>query len=357
MSLFHSRTKAAAVVLFVAVVSVAASAQNTIEVQPPYHLQVFAQSVPNQYTQPDSIAVGKDRIFIGFGNGVAKDGTDGKSSTIVEYQMDGSIVRTFSVLGHNDGLKIDPRTKLLWALQNEDGNPALVIIDPKAGTQQNFTFGPTAHGGGYDDIVFRKGEVFLSASNPSSDPNTAPAVVRAELSGGAVVVSPVFAGNATATDLITETPVTLNLQDPDSMTTDPAGDLLLDGQDDAQLVIIRHPGSLNQSAVRIPLTSPFGVTKVDDTVFATSSDGFILVSDLDAGIVYSIHRSSFSPGTAYSAANVAGFVGRLDFEFGQLTPIVTGLRNPRGMAFVATGDEDDDGDSRGDVCWVSRGDN
>ena len=261
--------------------------------------------------------------------------------------------------GHNDGLKIDPRTKLLWALQNEDGNPALAIINPKTGTQQDFTFAPTVHGGGFDDIVFRNGEVFLSASNPSGNPNTDPAIVRAKLSGTTVVVSPVFAGNATATDLITETPVTLNLQDPDSMTTDPAGDLLLDSQADGELVIVRHPGATNQSAVRVPLTSPLGPTQADDTIFATSSDGFILVSDLDAGIVYSIHRHSFTPGAAYSAAAAnVGFVSRLNLEFGLLTPIVTGLRNPRGMAFVAVGDEDDDRrDKTEAACGASSEDN
>jgi hypothetical protein len=352
MSLFHCRARSVAAALLLGVMSLAASAQ--IEVQPPYQLKIFAQNA-NGNTQPDSIAVLKDRVFIGFGDGVAKDGTDGKSSTIVEYRMDGSVVRTISVLGHNDGLKIDPRTKLLWALQNEDGNPALAIINPTTGTQQDFTFAPTVHGGGFDDIVFRNGEVFLSASNPSNDPNTAPAVVRATLSGGTVLVSPVLAGNATATDVITETPVTLNLQDPDSMTTDPGGDLLLDSQADSELVIIRHPGALNQSAVRVPITSPLGPTQLDDTVFATSSEGFILVSDLDAGIVYSIHRNHFTPGAAYSAANVPGFVGRLDLEFGEVIPIVTGLRNPRGMAFVAKHDEDDHRDSRGsdDGCEVS----
>jgi len=340
--------RSVAIALAVSAIPLASSAQ--IEVQPPYKLTIFAKNAAS-FTQPDSIAVLKDRVFIGFGNGVAKDGTDGKSSTIVEYRMDGSIVRTFSVVGHNDGLKIDPQTKLLWALQNEDGNPALTIINPKTGTQQDFTFAPTAHGGGFDDIVFRNGEVFLSASNPSNNPNTDPAVVRATLSGSTVVVTPVFAGNATATDQITETPVTLNLQDPDSMTIDPAGDLLLDSQDDGELVIIRHPDAPNQSAIRVPLTSPFSVTKVDDTVFATASEGFILVSDLNAGIVYKIQRKHFTPGTAYSAANVPGFVGRLDLEFGLLTPIVTGLQNPRGMAFVARRDDDDDRSEDG--CQVS----
>jgi hypothetical protein len=336
--------------VFVLVASVWAVAQS-IEVQPPYNLRVFAQGVPGVYTQPDSIAVLNGHIFIGYGNGVAKDGSDGKSSTIVEYKMDGSIVRTFSVVGHNDGLKVDPKTHLLWALQNEDGNPSLETINVKTLEQKPYSFAPTQHGGGYDDIVFRRGKTYLSASNPASDPNTAPAIVRVELSGSSAIVTPVFAGNATATDILTETPVTLNLQDPDSMITDPAGDIVLDSQDDAELVIVRHPDTESQSALRVPLTSPFGTTKADDTIFATASDGFILVSDLDANTVYAIHKHEFAPGAAYSAGignGVVGLVGRLDLEFGQITPIVTGLVNPRGMTFVATPDKDHDQDTPGD---------
>lgn len=336
-------------VFFVLIMSALAQAQS-IEVQPPYHLQVFAQAVTGVYTQPDSIAVLNGHIFIGYGNGVAKDGTDGKSSTIVEYKMNGSVVRTFSVLGHNDGLKVDPKTKLLWALQNEDGNPALATINAKTLEQKQYSL-PPVNGGGYDDIVFRHGKVYMSASNPANNPNTDPAIVRVELSGSSATVTPVFAGNGMATDILTESPVTLNLQDPDSMITDPAGDIVLDSQDDAELVIVRHPDTASQSALRIPLTSPFGSTKVDDTIFATASDGFILVSDLNANTVYAIHKQSFVPGAAYSAGianGVVGLVGRLDLEFGQLTPIVTGLQNPRGMTFVATPDEDHDHDTPGD---------
>ena len=337
--------------VFLALTSTLFAAAQSIEVQPPYQMRVFAQGVAGVYTQPDSIAVLNGHVFIGYGDGVAKDGTDGKSSTIVEYTMDGGVVRKFSVLGHNDGLKVDPRTKLLWALQNEDGNPSLVTINATTLEQKQYSFAPTVHGGGYDDIVFRHGKVYLSASNPSANPNDAPAIVRAELTGSSVTVTPVFAGDATATDILTETPVTLNLQDPDSMITDPEGDIVLDSQDDAELVIVRHPDTAQQNALHIPLTSPFGTTKVDDTVFATGSDGFILVSDLDANTVYAIHKSSFAPGAAYSAGianGTVGLVGRLDLEFGQLTPIVTGLKNPRGMAFVATPDEDHDHDGGAD---------
>src|SRR3984893_8182878 len=160
--------------------ALAAAAQVTASV--PYTVSTFAAGVSGVYFQPDSIALLNRHIFIGYGNGAAPDGSDGKSSTIVEYKMNGDVVATYSVVGHNDGLRVNPQTKQLWAMQNEDGSPNLVIIDTTKGTQTVYTFGPTPHGGGYDDISFRGSDVFLSASNPSSNPNFGPAIVRATIS-------------------------------------------------------------------------------------------------------------------------------------------------------------------------------
>jgi hypothetical protein len=63
-------------------------------------------------------------------------------------------------------------------------------------------------------------------------------------------------------------------------------------------------------------------------------------------ITYKLEKAAFAPSVAYSA-DVAGssaapdFVGRLDLEFGQLTPAVSGLQSPHGLAFVKTSDGDD----------------
>ena len=92
------------------------------------------------------------------GDGAAPDGSDGKSSTIVEYRPNGDIVTTYTVPGHNDGLRVNPKTKRLWAMQNEDGNPNLVIIDPIMGTQTIYTFGPTPHGGRLCRHTLRRAE-------------------------------------------------------------------------------------------------------------------------------------------------------------------------------------------------------
>jgi hypothetical protein len=310
--------------------ALAAAAQVTASV--PYSVSTFATSVLGVYYQPDSIAVLDGHIFVGFGNSAKPDGSDGKSSTIVEYDRNGNVITTYIVKGHNDGLKVDPRTKLLWAMQNEDASPNLVIIDPRTRSQKIYTFGPTPHGGGYDDMAFRGKDVFISASNPSNNPNNFPAIVRAELVGNKVSVSPVLQGTATATDIPSDTPVTLNLQDPDSMIFDPFGDLVLDSQADAELIILHHPGAFDQSVYHLPLTLDGSPVQIDDTVYATSTHGVILVSDRDGETIYAISKDIFAPGAAYSATPTS--VGEFDLDTGVITNVVTGMVSPHGMAFA-----------------------
>jgi hypothetical protein len=304
------------------------AAASVLSVAPGYTVTTFATS-PSGASQPDSIAADRTHVYVGFGNGVAKDGSDGKSSTIVEYTSTGAVVQTFSVPGHNDGLKVDPRTHLVWALQNEDGNPNLVIINPRAGTQKEYTFGPVADGGGFDDITFLHGKVYLSESNPSSNPNTAPAVVRATLKGTMVEVMPVLFGNAVATNLVTEQQVTLNLQDPDSMTRDRSGALVLTSQADNEIVTIRHPGTDDQSVTLLPLP-----VSVDDTLFRRGAAGAIQLTDQGTGTIYRITGPALPPDEALSAALDAGELGVLNLETGAFTPVISGLKSPRGLALL-----------------------
>lgn len=331
MKVQHSARLLVCVVLLTAL-----SAAGQVTASIPYTVSAFTTGVAGVYFAPDSIAVVDGHIFIGYGNGGAPDGSDGKSSTIVEYKANGDVVKTYSVLGHNDGLRVNPQTKQLWAMQNEDGNPNLVIIDPIMGTQTVYTFGPTPHGGGYDDIAFRGNDVFLSASNPANNPNFAPAVVRATISGSVVNVSEALNASAIATNIRSDSPVTLNLQDPDSMIFDPFGDLVLDSQADGELIIVHNLGFTNQSVYRLGLTLKGAATQVDDTIFATSTHGTILVSDRDAGaagIVYAISKDIFSPDAAYTAT--PNSVGSLNFDTGVITNVVSGMVSPHGMAFLS----------------------
>jgi hypothetical protein len=311
----------------------------------PYSVSTFAVS-ENEYSAPDSITFSRYNVFVGYGNGGAPDGSGGAMSTIVKYRMDGTVVKTFTVVGHNDGLRFNRATGELWALQNEDANATLIVIDPKSGKQKTFTLGTGPHGGGYDDLVFDGDSVFISASNPST--NTQPGIARLKLNGNKVKLTGVIDDDASATDVATGNIVTLNLTDPDSLMLDPFGELLLDSQGDGELVIVQHPGRKCQNVLVVPLTSEAGGqtagnTTADDTVFVNSAQGTLLVADKDGETVYSITAPYFAPGAAYTAivatatpggATVAAFVGQTDLTTGFVTPILSGLQNPGGMAFI-----------------------
>jgi hypothetical protein len=313
------------------------SAPPGLPVAPGFNVSVFATS-PVGASQPDSITVDGRFIFVGYGNGVAADGSDGGSSTIVEYNRQGAILQEFSVLGHNDGLKVDPYTHQIWALQNEDANPNLVVINPVARTEKLYSFGPVANGGGYDDIAFVGGNAYLTESNPQDNPNNDPAVVEAKLKGTHVKVRPVLQGNATAINRVTGTPVTLNLQDPDSMTVGPGGSLVFTSQADDELIFIQHPGAPNQTASVLPLTDASGTSvSIDDTLFPPDRRGSVLFTDLITGTIYRLSGPGLASVGALSAARDIGEVGALNTQTGVFTPIVSGLGSPRGLAFVPQG--------------------
>src|ERR1700730_18676212 len=335
---------------------------------PPYSLSTFAIS-KNGYSKPDSITFSRTNVFVGYGNGGMPDGSKGAMSTIVKYKMDGTVVKTYTVVGHSDSRRFNRQTGDLWELQNEDGNSTLIIIEPGSGKMKTFTLGTGPHGGGYDDLVFDGESVFITASAPTLTTNTAPAVVSLKFKGNKVKLMGVINGNASPTDVTIGTKVTLNLQDPDSMNRDPFGELVLTSQADGELVIVQHPRRKCQSVFVVPLTSTAGGqtagnTTADDTAFADAAQGELLVADKNGETVYAITTPYFAPGAAYSAvvaaatpggATVVAFVGRTDLTTGFVTPIVSGLLNPVGMAFIPAEHDADLGPGRGvEECLETR---
>ncbi len=316
----------------------AASATSSVVGLPGYDVSVFAKGTKTLYN-PDSVEVDGNYIWIGYQNGTNPTGTDGKSSTIVQYTRTGQIVHTYSVLGRCDGLRIDPKTHLVWAMENEDANPHIVVINPITGSKTNYVYPKTAHGGGYDDAAFINGSAFISASNPtlnSAGLNTAPAVLKVTLSNGKARVTPVLYGNATATDIVTNQKVTLNLTDPDSVSIDRQGNLVVDSQADAELIFIHNPGTTKQTVLRLTLG-----TQVDDTTWIPTAQGRLIIVDSKQNAIYSVRMSKtgFTPGTVYTEApsdsGVAGFVGQLDPTTGTITPVIIGLDSPTGLGFIS----------------------
>jgi sugar lactone lactonase YvrE len=140
-------------------------------------------------------------------------------------------------------------------------------------------------------------------------------------------------GNATATDLIASAKTTLNEVDPDSMTVDSSGQLVLVNQAGSELVFLRDPGTPQQKVSRVPVGN-----QLDDTVWVTATQGRLLVSDGTTGNTYWISTTHFVPGGVYTEApddsGVVGFLGAVDLKTGFVTPVVIGFLKATGMLFV-----------------------
>ena len=312
-----------------------------------FKLSTFA-TPPAGLSKPDSIAVINGQVWIGYGNESKKDGADNAMSAIVVYSMDGQVLKTLTLQGHNDGVKLDPKTGKIWVMNNEDGNATLDVIDSASWAMEHYSFENGKHGGGYDDVVFVRGNAYVTASNPSVDgdkPNPGASIGMATLGSNHMVkVVDVLSGTPTVTNISTGKSEKLNIVDPDSITLTPTGELLMTGQDDAELLVVSN-FSVKGKARVLHLK---GGVKVDDTAFVDAGKGYLLVSDTPANVVYKIESNKpWKIGQAYSAMSgvdadekaktpaIAGYVGKLDLKSGALIPIVDKMQAPHGLAFVA----------------------
>ena len=144
---------------------------------------------PTGLTAPDSITTGDGSVFVEYGNGADSTGAMG-SSTIIQYDKSGNVQHTYDIAGSVDGLKYNPTTGKVWALQNQDGNSTLSLIDPKTHkVSAPIPFANSSATRGYDDVVFEGNKVFLSYTNPSTDANPTNAPTVVELIGGEKVLS------------------------------------------------------------------------------------------------------------------------------------------------------------------------
>jgi hypothetical protein len=314
---------------------------------PGYHVSLFTSASwsKTKISNPDSVVVDGGHVFIDYQNVTAKDGSDGKSSTVVEYNMHGRELKRWDVPGHSDGMRINPSTHVLWTTSNEDGNPTFATIDPKAGVVTKYTPPAAPHGGGYDDVYFLNGKAFISASNPtldSSGNNVFPAVDLITLNSNLTIsLTPILMGNANATDSLTKKTVTLNLTDPDSLSTDGKGALVLVSQADSELITITDPGGSKQAASVLAVG-----TQLDDTVYPSGA-GRLLVADGVSGNTFWISKdTAFAAGSIYTQSpndsGVDNFVATIDPKTGFITPFAVGFTKATGMIFVPKSDPTDE---------------
>ncbi len=324
---------------------------------PPYTLGIFKGVPPSGATQPDDIAVSADGadLWVGYGNGVDTFGKGGPSN-LVEYDIStGAVLQNLTIPGHLDGLKIDPQTGQVWATQNEDGNPTLTIVNPKTGKfQTSPAITSSLITGGLDDLVFSgPNSAFVTASSQAD--TTTPVIVEISVKGkkklSSLKVTSVLPGApATVWNVVTNASESGDtIGDPDSMTLDPAGELVLNDRVSHSLFIVRNPSATNP-VLRVPLalvTTPDVPLEVDDTIFTfslttgeSSTAGTLFITDTSAagkaGIIYTLTKPYFPTTEVYSAANVLNDVGLVDLNTGLFVPVVTGFVGVHGLAFSPT---------------------
>ena len=292
--------------------------------------QIFATG-PAGASKPDSISIGGGSIWVEYGNGAASDGTKG-SSTIVQYGFNGAVLNTYSIPGSVDGLKYDPMTGKVWALQNQDDNSTLSIIDPTTHTvSAPLKYdAPYVYGGGrgYDDVAFLGDKVYLSYTNPAS--GTAP--VLQSLNQGN---NP--SGKLTTTNILTAAQQEGSaLPDTDSLKSTPSGQLVLTAGDNGTFTLITHPGAANQTETTIQVTSGGAkVSGLDDVLFPSTTSGTLFFTNTGGNDVLKLGLKGLSPDTPIvalgGALNELAFV---DLATGVATPLLTGLNSPHGLDFA-----------------------
>ena len=313
---------------------------------PTFQVSVFAQGSSTLYN-PDAVVVTSTDVFVAYQNN--SDTVKGVPSFIVKYSRAGVMEGQVPLIGRCDGMRLDPYTNQLWALLNNDGlngkparQPLLYTVDPTTLNATLYHFPAVQpHGGGYDDIAFAHGRAFISASSPVLNAhgiNNKPAIDEVTLKGSNAVIKPVVYGNTYGWNIPTHTFGQLNITDPDSMSVDSQGDVVLSSEGDSQVIFVRHIGEATQSVARIP-----SGTQLDETAWTSGTSGTFFVADSTVNVIYSI-AATFDAGTAFAEATagapVQGFIGTLDPATGILTPLLgerDGILDPTTLVFIPTG--------------------
>lgn len=335
--LFARQTCRIAIGYITLAIAVSACAQNI------RRITTFATGTPLNATQPDSITLTKNSVWVEYGNGADSTGVSG-SSTIVQYKLNGQVRQTYSIAGSVDGLKVDPGTGIVWALQNQDGNSTLSLIDPKDQTVTGpIQYAVPSSTRGYDDVVFVGDKVFLSYTNPVV--STDPTIQLLQNGSDPLVVSPILTMGATGTNLATGQPNQPTTDtDPDSLKLTPNGDLMLSSEADGELIFVEKPGTPNQSVSFLLLLDPntgLAVSNIDDAVFATTKKGTFYLSDTGNNRILKIEVDHIPVGTLFVSVGSLNALAVVDIHTGVAYPFVSNLNGPHGLEFVPKGKDDD----------------
>jgi len=318
---------------------------------------VFATGGAVGGTQPDSITDGDGSIWVEYGNtAVSTGGPDAGTSTIVQYSPSGAIDHVYTIAGLVDGLKFNPNTGMVWALQNNDANATLSLINPATHAVSGpmtyasppYVYGPpTAPSGlgrGYDDVAFLGGKVYLSYTNPV---NPTDSVLQMLNQGN----NP--SGTLTTTSILTAaqtnpkfTSSTQNPPDIDSLKSTPSGQLVLTSEgdglgpewasSDGRFTLISDPGTSHQSVTNVRVTNAMGVNVngMDDIIFPGATAGTLYVASTSGNKIDVLHLTGLDPDAPIVSLGSFNEVGVVNPITGVVEKSLLSVASPHGLDFI-----------------------
>jgi hypothetical protein len=315
----------------------------SVQAAPTVSVSVFA-TAPTGATAPDSITTGDNSVWVEYGNGADSTGASG-SSTIVQYSMTGVSEHTYTIPGLVDGLKFNPVTGMVWALQNNDGNSELSLINPATHTvSAPLMYASPSGSRGFDDVAFLNGKVYLSYTNPV---NPSDSVLQVLNQGNYP------SGTLTTTSILTAQQTnplfTSSGQfppDTDSLKTTPSGQLVLTSEGDGPLpayatsdgrfTLISNPGTKSQSVTNVQVNNATGnVNGMDDVLFPGATAGTLYVADTKTNTVYAVQLTGLDPNTPIVSLGSFGEVALVNASTGMVGTVLLGnLGSPHGLAFA-----------------------
>jgi hypothetical protein len=294
----------------------------------------FASGTGVSATNPDSLTLSRDSVWVAYTNTADSTGKSG-NSVVAQYDYTGKLLNQYTFPGYVDGLRYDDERDLIWVMQNQDGNSALVLLDHNA-KMTPMSYAVQSATRGYDDVAFINGGIFMSYTNPTGPTDT----TLQYLTGvNPITFAPVLTMGATGTNLATQQTGQATAQnDPDSLRPTPLGGLMLSSGDDGQLIFVHNLEQFTRSISFLTILDPSSgkhVSGLDDAVFALAPQGSFYVADTGNNQILKVDVTGVTPMSLYASVGSMNAVVSVDLKTGNATPFITNLKSPHGLAFAA----------------------
>ena len=316
-------------------------------------------SAPSGAANCDDLTFLEGHLFMGCQNKTLSVGGGG-TSTLVEYGLDGTLVKTWSITDKIDGLSGDPLNHRVIVSLNEDARTHLATVAPATGQVTYYTYSPDPRGastptalktgGGTDHVsVDSAGHILITASHAGT--RTGTAVFRVMLTPpssaggtGIATLSPTFLDDATATNGNTGTgSIRLALGDVDSGAIVPQSSPRFGGSyvitDQTALELVFASNIFNGTGLTV-LKTAFGL---DDLLWTTSAGGTLYVVDkgptsslpaVSPSALYKV-TGPFAKNTVLASNDSVGDqVVTVNLANGNLTPFVQHLNTTKGLVYL-----------------------